>query len=81
MGAPNTFSNSEIYIPSYTANQNKAVSFIGNREYNSSSSSETNATLVGSYASTTAISSITITPPSGNFVSGSSFYLYGVKNA
>jgi hypothetical protein len=75
-----TFGSNEIYIPSYLASQNKPVSVFG--------VSETNAT--GTYmgvsaalfSSTTAISSMVIAPENGsNWLSGSSFYLYGISNA
>lgn len=75
----NTFGSAEIYIPSYTASQNKP--------YDSFSVAENNATTgyvgvnAGLYSSTTAISSLVIYPWNGNFVSGSSFYLYGIKNS
>lgn len=76
----NTFSNQEIYIPSYQASQKKPVS--------QTSSMETNATtaytfgVAGLCSSTAAISSLTINLNGGvNFVSGSTFYLYGIKNA
>jgi hypothetical protein len=75
-----TFSNVEIYIPSYTAAQNKPVSVFA--------VNETNAATAGMrvYAellsSTTAISSITLTgQSSSNYLTGSSFYLYGIKNS
>jgi hypothetical protein len=77
----NTFSNHEIYIPSYTVAQNKP--------YSSFAVTENNATAaeVAAYAelwsNTSAINSITFTPAgtSINFITGSSFYLYGVKNS
>jgi hypothetical protein len=75
----NTFSNIEIYIPSYTASQNKP--------YSSFSVAENNATTAyvgvnaGLYPSTTSISSLVLYPWNGNFVSGSSFYLYGIKKS
>jgi hypothetical protein len=76
----NTFNSMEIYIPSYTASQNKPFSsFVG---------TETNATtayLVAQanlWRNTAAITSIVLDPiSSANFVSGSSFYLYGIKNS
>ena len=77
----NTFSNNELYIPSYTVSQNKPVS--------ASSATENNATTAyisanaGLYRSTTAISSITFIDDinSRSFAAGSSFYLYGIKNS
>ena len=76
----NTFSSGEIYIPSYTASQSKPSSAF--------TAWEDNATTAFIYAdaflqsSTDAITSITLDPEStNNFKSGSSFYLYGVKNA
>ena len=75
----NTFSSGEIYIPSYTASQNKPMSDFDTQEANSTSSFiNVNA---GLYRSTTAISEIKVAASSGNFVSGSSFYLYGIKNS
>lgn len=76
----NTFSSIEIYIPSYTASQNKPVSTFG--------VNETNATAIemkavaGLIATTAAVSSIELSNTSTfQFVSGSSFYLYGIKNS
>ena len=78
--AANTFNSLEIYIPSYTASQNKCFSAFSAGEAN-----VTTAYIVanaGLFSSTTAISSITLTDGAGgNFVSGSSFYLYGIKNS
>ena len=76
-----TFSSAELYIPNYSgATYNKV--------YSSSSVAETNnATTAGIQAAsglwraTTAISSIEIYPTTGSLVSGSSFYLYGIKNS
>ena len=75
----NTFGSGEIYFPSYTVSQNKPIS--------SFTAQETNATTAYIRAdamlfrSTTAISSIAIDANTYNFVSGSSFYLYGISNA
>ena len=75
----NTFSNNEIYIPSYTASQSKPLSSI--------TASETNATVAiihanaNLYRSNTAISQLYLSLSSGNFDTGSSFYLYGIKNS
>jgi len=77
--ATNTFTNNELYIPSYTASQKKQFSWFNAQEDNSSTANLWGYALL--YHSTTAISSITITGSSYNFVSGSSFYLYGIKNS
>lgn len=77
----NTFSSFELYIPSYAASQNKPFGAFGVAENNSSTADQSRIQAdAGLFRSTTAISSITLT--SGvNFVSGSSFYLYGIKNS
>jgi hypothetical protein len=75
-----TFTNGECYIPSYTASQYKAVSAFTGLENNG-----TEAYLVataGLWSSNSAINTITLFPSSsGSFASGSSFYLYGIKNS
>ena len=77
----NTFSNTEIYIPSYTASQNKPMSGFGVAETNASAANYVGLN-AGLYSSTTAISSIEINMGGVSaFVSGSSFYLYGIKNS
>jgi hypothetical protein len=75
----NTFSNLELYLPSYTSTASKPMSSITAMENNATTAFlQAFATL---YRNTTAISSITISFDAGNFVSGSSFYLYGISNA
>jgi hypothetical protein len=73
----NTFANGEIYIPNYTSTTSKQISTY--------SATENNATqafidaFANLYTGTSAISSLLLQPQSGNnFVSGSSFYLYGI---
>ena len=73
------FGSYEIYIPSYTASQNKPISAFGVTERNATGIDGINAT-AGLYRSTTAISQIKLSPQA-NWVSGSSFYLYGIKNS
>jgi hypothetical protein len=74
-----TFSNTEIYLPSYLASQNKL--------WSSFNAMETNATAgylsaqAGLIQSTAAITSLQFNCDSGSWVSGSSFYLYGISNA
>jgi hypothetical protein len=78
----NTFGNYEWYFPNYLVAQNKAVSFFGSDESNTASANEALTAIGASLAlTTTAISEISIFLNTGNWVSGSSFYLYGVKNA
>ncbi len=81
-GTSNTFSNLELYIPSYTASQNKPASNYVVQENNSTTNNEwyvQTAALL--WRNTAAITSILIQPESGNFVSGSTFWLYGLKNS
>ena len=76
----NTFASGEIYIPSYTVSQYKPVSLFGVNERNTAS--ETMYVYGGLYSATTSVSSIVLFNASTYyFVSGSSFYLYGVKNS
>ena len=77
----NTFSNFELYLPSYTGNQNKAFGTFGVTENNSANNATITAT-ANLYRSTTAISTIRFfNNDSSNFVSGSSFYLYGLLDS
>jgi hypothetical protein len=75
----NTFSNVEIYLPSYTANANKPMSVLSALENNATTAYRTAQALL--WQNTSAINQIKIEPASNNFVSGSSFYLYGIKNS
>jgi hypothetical protein len=74
-----TFSNGEFYIPNYTASTNKSIS--------GDSVTENNGTAAYAYltatlsTNTSAITSITLTPDSGNFVQYSTATLYGIKNS
>jgi hypothetical protein len=75
----NTFSSHEFYIPSYTASQNKPMSAFSVAENNTTAAEMSVAAYL--LSSTAAINEILIYPPSGNFMIGSSFYLYGIKNS
>jgi len=76
-----TFASTELYLPSYLASQNKPLSIIDAPEMNNTANFQMEA-LASLYRSTTAISSIEIgLVGAGNYVSGSSFYLYGISNA
>jgi hypothetical protein len=75
----NTFSNVEIYIPNYNNSTNKVA--------NADVAHETSATTAYISANgflrsvTDAITSIDLVSAVDNFVSGSSFFLYGIKNS
>lgn len=78
-GTANTFSNSEVYIPSYTVSQNKPLSVFGVQEENSTTAYiEAGADL---WRNTAAVSTIKLLPSLNDFASGSSFFLYGIKNS
>ena len=77
----NTFASMEIYIPSYLVSQSKPISLFDVAEINSTTQNMISAQ-AGLYRSNTAISNIALAPSdSASFVSGSSFYLYGLKNS
>lgn len=75
-----TFGNFEIYIPSYIASQNKPYSGFGVGETNGTDTRVGVTAML--FRDTTAITSIKLTLLTGpNFVSGSTFHLYGIKNS
>lgn len=75
-----SFGSAEVYIPSYTVSQNKPISVFGAGETNATTAYMGN--VAGLFGSTTAISSIKLSNPSTHsFITGSSFYLYGISNA
>jgi hypothetical protein len=75
----NTFANAEIYFPNYASSNYKSFS--------SDAVEENNATTAftflsaGLWSNTAAITSITLTPDSANFVQYSTATLYGIKNS
>jgi hypothetical protein len=77
-----TFGSFEIYIPSYNSTAAKPYFDIDVTENNLGTAGaadiQANAHL---YRGTSGITSIVLTPSSGNFVTNSSFYLYGISNA
>ena len=75
----NTFSSAEMYIPSYASSSNKVFSTVSAPETNDAVDYLLTTT-ANLWQNTTAISSITLTPPA-SFAAGSSFYLYGIKNS
>ena len=75
-----TFSNSEFYIPNYLST-NPKPSYIFSVTETSAERVDGMAVNAGLYRGTSAISSISISALGTGFVSGSSFYLYGIKNS
>ena len=73
------FANGEFYISNYAGSNNKIASQFTVQERNNASA------YINSYAHSTditaAISSLTIYGNAGDLASGSSFYLYGIKNS
>lgn len=76
----NTFGSFDLYLPNYTTTASKAMGSFGAQENNQTGAIMDAGALL--FRNTTAISSIVISPWTGpNWVSGSSFYLYGISNA
>ena len=75
----NTFGNTEFYIPNYTSSKSKSVLADGVSENNAT------ATLMmltaGLRNNTAAVTSVILEAYETTFVSGSTFYLYGIKNS
>ena len=77
----NSFGNLELYIPNYTTTGTKPASAFGVTETNATTA-YMGATAALFASSIGAVTSLLIYPGwSTNFVSGSSFYLYGIKNS
>lgn len=79
----NTFSSNEVYIPNYAGSTNKQLSSFSVSENNSTTANQTQISGIAHLRSVTdAITSITVdTYGDGTMVSGSSFFLYGIKNS
>jgi hypothetical protein len=72
------FGTAEMYIPSYASSEYKPLSVLSAVEKDDPLGY--NSAVAASWSNTAAITSITMTPEFGSLVSGSSFYLYGIKN-
>lgn len=73
----NTFGNAQVYIPNYAITTiQKSVSLDGVSENNATSANQSIS--AGFWASTAAISSIQLTPATGNIEVGSTFWLYKI---
>lgn len=79
----NTFATNEVYIPNYNSNISKSYSTTFAVENNSSTANHAFVgAIAGLWADTSPITSISLIPGFGSvFISGSSFQLYGIKNA
>jgi hypothetical protein len=75
-----TFANTEIYIRNYAGSTNKSYSVNSVTENNATGANTSYALLyTGLWSNTLAITSVTISAPSGyNFIAGSTVYLYGL---
>jgi hypothetical protein len=78
-----TFTSNEVYIPNYTGTANKPISQFKAAEQNATTAEM--HILASLYRGSSAISTILIAANSNmvsnSFLSGSSFYLYGIKNS
>jgi hypothetical protein len=77
----NTFSNFELYYPNYTLTVRKQISSFGVTENNAASSLIVTNLAAHSRTTTAAVSTLTISAAGNNFIAGSTFYLYGIKNS
>ena len=77
----NTFGSAEFYIPNYAGSTAKVMSGFAVTETNATAADMVATAFLNS--STTAISSIKLDAATGStlWMSGSSFYLYGISNA
>lgn len=74
----NIFSNTQIYVPNYAGSTNKTISVDGTYSVNSSGASRLHL-IAGLWASTAAITQVTLVTSSGNnFVQNSTVSLYGI---
>jgi hypothetical protein len=74
-----TFTSDEWYIANYTGANNKTASRF-NASENNTSTAYINVS-ANYWRSSSAVNSLYINSYTGNYVSGSSFYLYGIKNS
>ena len=76
----NIFSNDEIYFPNYAGSASKVISRYAVAEDNTTTDAAVSVQ-AGLFSSSAAITSIQLTFDTANAISGSSFYLYGIKNS
>lgn len=73
----NTFNNNELYIPNYTGSTQKPASVFSVAENNTTTGYVDVLSTLANL--TSAITDLYIYPTSGNFVTNSTFYLYGIN--
>ena len=77
-----TFGSMDIYFPNYNSTGSKPFFSIDVEETNDATANHTEIQAQAHlYRGASGITSITLTPSSGNFVQYSNFYLYGIKNS
>ena len=74
-----TFNNAEYYFANYAGSANKTTSAFEAMENNATTASIQTRAMLRSV--TDAITSITLSDSTANWLSGSSFFLYGIKNS
>jgi hypothetical protein len=75
-----TFGSAEFYLPNYLSTIKKTGSHYGVQENNSATNASIAVTAL-LVDVTTAVTDLLLKPNAGDFVSTSSFYLYGISNA
>ena len=75
----NSFGSSEMYLPNYAGSTNKLGNVFTINESNTANVYEHTSAL--RKVNTAAITSVSFLMTSGNFVAGSSFYLYGISKS
>jgi len=73
----NTFGNTSFYIANYAGSTSKSISVDGTGENNATSIQQ--ILQANAYTQNTAVSSVTLTPTSGNFVEHSTASLYSIS--
>jgi hypothetical protein len=73
-----TFGSSEVYIPNYTVSTAKPFSAFSVEENNSATAGQSGINAIANLWNNTAAITSLVLIPDGNFVTGSSFYLYGL---
>ena len=74
-----TFSNIELYFPNYAGSNNK--SFASDGVYENNATTAGMKFIANLYASTSAITSLSVNGNGFNFVQYTTAYLYGIKNS